>query len=277
MAKLLPGDRIVPVWVDALNYLEGNGREGRNLVLEIADPTRITAADRDVIAVVDAALRVRSQDARQPDLSINTVAATIFPQSMYRRHGRPALYDAFVEKMAKAQKDNTWGTYALRIMRRQAKDPTQWVTPIEQVIDKLTRATTGGHPYQAVYELGVVEPSEDLDPADAFGWEVPTFDVKLDGKLVRNMPCLSHLSFKLTNRDQVDLTAIYRYHYYCQRGLGNLIGLSQLLQFVANESNLKVGSLTCISTQAALDLESWRKSVPAAKQVLEAVKAAAVP
>ena len=105
MAKLLPGERIVPVWVDALNYLEGNGREGRNLVLEITDPTRITAADRDVIAVVDAALRVRSQDARQPDLSINTVAATIFPQSMYRRHGRPALYDAFVEKMAKAQKN----------------------------------------------------------------------------------------------------------------------------------------------------------------------------
>lgn len=276
MAKLLPGDRIVPVWIDALKYLESNDREGRNLVLEIADPTRITVADRSVIAVVDAALRHRSlNDARHPDLSINTVAATIFPQSMYRRYGRPALYDAFVDKMAKAQKDNTWGTYALRIMRRRAKDPTKWVIPIEQVIDKLTRATTGGHPYQAVYELGVVEPSEDLDPADAFGCEVPTFDVKLDGKLVRNMPCLSHLSFKLTNREQVDLTAIYRYHYYCQRGLGNLIGLSQLLQFVSKECKLKTGSLTCISTQAALDLESWRKSIPDAKQVLEAVKAAA--
>ena len=102
MAKLLPGDRIVPVWIDALNYLEGNNRQGRNLVLEIADSTRITAADRNVIAVVDNALRVRSQDARQPDLSINTVAATIFPQSMYRRHGRPALYDVFVERMVKA-------------------------------------------------------------------------------------------------------------------------------------------------------------------------------
>ncbi len=277
MAMLFLGDRIAPVWVDALKYLEGNGREGRNLVLEIADPTSITATDRTVIAVVDAALRVRSQDADQPDLSINTVAATIFPQSMYSRHGRPALYDAFVEKMVNAKKDNTWGTYALRIMRRRAKDPEKWVTPIEQVIEKLTRATTGGHPYQAVYELGVVEPSEDLDPADAFGWEVPTFDVKLDGRLVRNMPCLSHLSFKLTNRNQVDLTAIYRYHYYCQRGLGNLIGLSQLLHFVAKESNLKVGSLTCISTQAALDLKSWHKSVPAAKQVLEAVKAATAP
>ena len=277
MAKLFPGDRIVPVWVDALKYLDANRREGRNLVLEISDPTSITSADRSVIALVDTALRERSQDDHQPDLSINTVAATIFPQSMYLRHGRPAMYDAFVQRMARAQKNNTWGTYALRIMRRRAKDPNQWVIPIEQVIEKLTRATTGGHPYQAVYELGVVEPSDDLDPANAFGCEVPTFDVKLDGNLVRNMPCLSHLSFKLTNRDQVDLTAIYRYHYYCQRGLGNLIGLSQLLQFVAKESNLKVGALTCISTQAALDLESWRQSIPAGRQVLKSVTAANVP
>jgi len=53
-----------------------------------------------------------------------------------------------------------------------------------------------------------------------------------------------------------------------------LIGLSQLLHFVAKESNLKVGSLTCISTQAALDLGSWRKSILAAKLVFDAIKAA---
>jgi len=275
MAHIFPGDRIVPVWLDALAFLKGNGREGRNLVLEIEHPERVTPSDREVIRMADAALRARSRDAGQPDLSINTVAATIFPQAMYLRHGRPALYEAFVEKMRNAKKENTWGTYAVRIMRRRAKDPTKWVVPIEQVIDKLTRATSGGHPYQAVYELGVVEPGEDLDPADAFGCEVPTFDVALDGNLVRNMPCLSHLSFKLTNRNQVDLTAIYRYHYYCQRGLGNLIGLSQLLRFVAVESNLSVGTLTCISTQAALDLESWHGSIPAANCILDSLKAAA--
>lgn len=276
MAKIFEGDRIVPVWLAAMKYMDGNKREGRNLILEIANPTRIVPGDRNVLSIVDAALRQRSQDPEQPDLSVNTVAATIFPQAMYARYGRPAFYNAFTARMATAQKDNTWGTYALRIMKRRAKDPNAWVIPIEQVITKFIRATTDGKPYQAVYEVGVAEPAEDLDPADAFGCEVPTFDVKLDGNLVRNMPCLSHLSFKLTHRDQVDLTAIYRYHYYCQRGLGNLIGLSQLLQFVAKESNLKVGSLTCISTQAALDLESWNKSVPVARQVFEVAKAAAV-
>lgn len=72
-----------------------------------------------------------------------------------------------------------------------------------------------------------------------------------------NMPCLSHLSFKLTDRESVDLTAIYRSHHYAARALGNLLGLSQLQAFVAKEANLKVGTLTCISTHAHLDLSSW--------------------
>ena len=270
MAKIFPGERIVPVWLAAINDLEANKREGRNFILEIADPTRLTAADREVIAIVDGALREGS------DLSVKTVAGTIFPQAMYARHGRPAFYQAFKDSMVRAQKKNTWGTYALRIMERRAKNPKETVNPLEQVIAKLTRAAHGGHPYQAVYELGVVEPADDLDPLDAFGCELPTFDVKRDGKLVRNMPCLSHLSFKLTDREQVDLTAIYRYHNYCQRELGNLIGLTQLLQVVANESNLKVGTLSCISTQAALDLPSWNNSTATGIKIIEAIDAANV-
>ena len=270
MAKIFPGERIVPVWLAAVNGLEANKREGRNFILEITDPTRLTTADREVIAIVDSALREGS------DLSVKTVAGTIFPQAMYARHGRPAFYQEFKDRMVRAQKKNTWGTYALRMMERRAVNPKETVNPLEQVITKLTRAAHGGHPYQAVYELGVVEPADDLDPLDAFGCELPTFDVKRDGKLVRNMPCLSHLSFKLTDREQVDLTAIYRYHYYCQRALGNLIGLSQLLQFVASESNLKVGTLTCISTQAALDLTSWNNSTATGTKIIEAINSANV-
>lgn len=270
MAKIFSGERIVPVWLAAVKGLEANKREGRNFILEIADPTRLTVKDREAIAIVDNALRDGS------DLSVKTVAGTIFPQAMYARHGRPAFYQEFKDKMVRARKKGTWGTYALRMMERRASNPKETVNPLEQVIAKLTRAAGVGHPYQAVYELGVVEPADDLDPLDAFGCEVPTFDVKLDGNLVRNMPCLSHLSFKLTDREQVDLTAIYRYHYYCQRALGNLIGLSQLLQFVAKESNLKVGTLTCISSQAKLDLDSWNKSTAVGKTIVAAIDAVMV-
>jgi hypothetical protein len=268
MAQIFSADRIVPAWLNAVEFLRDNKGQGRNFILEVAEPATLTQKDRQAIQLVDDALRKGS------GLSVNTVAATIFPQGIYARHGHPKFYDVFKEKMATAKKKGTWGTYALRLMERQGKDPGQTINPLEQVILKLQRASSDGHPYQAVYEMGVAEPADDLDLMDSFGCELPTFDVKLDGNRVRNMPCLSHLSFKLTDKELVDLTAIYRYHYYCQRTLGNLAGLSQLMAFVAAESGLRVGSLTCISTQAALDLSSWDSAKARGLEVITNARAA---
>jgi hypothetical protein len=251
MAKIFAADRIVPTWFEAVQHLAQNGGTDRNLILEIDEPALLTGQDKARIAIVDDALR------KHCDSSIKTVAGTIFPQGTYQRYGRPAFYEKFKSLMVRAKKKGTWGTYALRIMERRAADPTETINPLEQIIRKLVRASTEGHPYHNNYELGVAEPSQDLDPDDSFGCELPTFDVARDGAVVSNMPCLSHLSFKMTNKDQVDLTAIYRSHHYRAKALGNLIGLSQLLQFVAKESNLKAGSLTCVSTHAQLEAKSW--------------------
>ena len=69
-------------------------------------------------------------------------------------------------------------------------------------------------------------------------------------------PHLSHLSFKLTDQ-KLDLTAVYRSHWYGKRALGNLVGLSQLHSFVGKESKYERGTLTCIATHAYLDAESF--------------------
>ena len=251
MAKIFTTNRIVPIWLEVIQHLAKNGGTDRNLILEIDQPALLTGQDKARIAIVDDALR------KHCDSSIKTVAGTIFPQGTYQRYGRPALYKSFQKQMVRAKKKGTWGTYALRIMERRAADPTKTVNPLEQIICKLIRASTVGHSYHNNYELGVAEPSHDLDLDGSFGCELPTFDVARDGALVSNMPCLSHLSFKMINRDQVDLTAIYRSHHYRAKALGNLIGLSQLLQFVAKESNLKAGALTCISSHAQLESNSW--------------------
>ena len=67
--------------------------------------------------------------------------------------------------------------------------------------------------------------------------------------------------FKLLPEDKVVLTAIYRYHYYIQRALGNLIGLAQLLAFVAEEVGVEIGPLVCHSTYAVLDTEGgWSRA-----------------
>jgi hypothetical protein len=43
------------------------------------------------------------------------------------------------------------------------------------------------------------------------------------------------------------------------RGLGNFIGLGRLQEFIASEAEVPVGPLTCISTHAEIDRDSWNK------------------
>jgi hypothetical protein len=241
MGRIFSEDRIVPTWLAAAKYLKDNRLEARNLVLEIDHPQLLTAEDQRAIAEVDSALRKHS------DLSVLTVAGTIFPQGLYRRHGAAGLYERFLKIMKRAKKKNTWGTYAMRMMQRRGRKPGSVFNPLEQIIFKLKRASTPGEgkAYESVYEMGV-HLAEDLDGElpEVTACELPTFESAIDGAMVSNMPCLSHLTFKLTNKTKsVDLTAIYRSHYYAQRALGNLIGLAHLLSFVAEQSGLKVGQL----------------------------------
>jgi hypothetical protein len=58
----------------------------------------------------------------------------------------------------------------------------------------------------------------------------------------------------------VSLTAIYRNHYYIEKLLGNLIGLGQLLQYVATETQLSIGALTVLSTHALIDQPDARRA-----------------
>ncbi|WP_156429655.1 hypothetical protein [Burkholderia sp. TSV86] len=263
MGKLFHADRLVPVWLDASRHLDARkdyGRTDRNLMLEIAAPEILDPLDLQVFNQVDAVLRKYSNG-----LNVKTVAATIFPVALYKRHGREGMYREYVNIMKRAAVRNTWGTYAMRMMAW----PTgtgKHINQLETTIVKLDRAAHGGHPYQSAFEVGIVAPdvdaglceTADLDlSAVSPVCEIATFHAATDGRKISNMPCLSHLSFKLTNREAVDLTAIYRSHHYAARALGNLLGLSQLLGFVAREAKLKVGTLTCISTHAELDLNSW--------------------
>lgn len=255
MAVLISRERLVPAWLEAAKHLQRHGLEGRNLVLEISAPLKITSEERVVLSQVDAALREHA------DLSILTVAGTIFPQGLYRRYGAEGLAERYLKIMERAQKPHTWGTYAMRLMSRRGRETGTTFNPLQQVINKLRFASTAGKSFHSNYELGV-HLAEDLQSDfDVASCEVPTFDSALDGAKVSNMPCLSHLTFKMNGRSHVEVTAIYRSHYYGARALGNLVGLSHLLSFVASQSGLTAGSLTCISTHAVLDYKAWGGNV----------------
>ncbi len=232
-----------------------------NLVLEIAEPLAVTDEDKALMQQVDGVLAAK-------DLTLRTVAGTIFPLDLYRRYGRPGFYEKYKAMLKRGKKRGTWGTYALRMIDRTSKDCAESINPLDMLINRLR---TDGQPqkqngqissFTSAYELGVSDPAIDLDAsyADEAGGEVPTYNAAIDGREWMGMPCLSHLSFKRVDTDDgyaVNLTAMYRSHHYCARALGNLLGLAQLLSFVAKEAELKVGTLTCLSSHAVLDVDMW--------------------
>lgn len=261
MAKLFDNcERIVPTWREAARYLDTQpDRQALNLVLEISDPLTLTDDDRQVMGRVNSALK-------RSGLTLQTVAGTIFPIDFYRRYGRPAFYEHYKAMLRRGKKAGTWGTYASRMIDRPGRKAGEKINPLEMLVCRLRDSEQPERDgikvsFQSAYELGVSDPEQDLARFDNdVGGEIPTYDASLDGKRWLGYPCLSHVSFKRVEKGDghaVNLTAVYRSHHYCARALGNLLGLSQLLWFVAREAGLQVGTLTCISSYAELDVQAW--------------------
>ena len=236
------------VWTRALELLlDREQHNAYNLVLGVHEPEKLSAEDYRAFEEADGFLR---QFDRPP---LTTVANTIFPAGFYLQNGAKGVFEDYPEVYP--QLKTGWGTYAHRMLRKPLPskgDEQEYMHPLEVLVNKLKKQLTGGH-FKAIYELSLVE-SEDF-------LELPTYDAAADCNRTRMHPCLSHLSFKLIPGNSIMLTAIYRYHYYVEKALGNLFGLAQLLSFVAKEAGLQVGPLVCHSTYAVLDLDGgWALS-----------------
>lgn len=265
MTEVFRRSRVVQAWLAGARYLASQrSLDSRNVILEIATPQLATAEDRDVIKEVDLTLQ-RKNSKR----SVMTAAGTIFPQRLYQRYGRPAWYDNYKAIMVRGMAPNTWGTYAMRMIDRRQDDGTSF-NPLEKIIEKLAALQQENlNHFKAAYELGVCDPGVDIaNSINGEGFDLPTYNPSLDRHMYMGSPCLSHVTFKLMD-GKLDLTAIYRSHYYAERALGNLIGLAQLQRYVAKESGFETGVMTCISTYAKLD--EGLGGVRAARKLLESL------
>ncbi|WP_437661313.1 hypothetical protein [Sorangium sp. So ce1182] len=178
-------------------------------------------------------------------LSNHTVAETIFPGYEYKRRGVDGVFNEYPEHVYESLQNHprrSWGRYAYRLVRRTRPNNSVW-NPLENTIEKLKKRRGNRNSF----ELGVGA-SDDDDML-----EIPLYDDNADGLRFRPMPCLSHLSFHVFGRDRLNLTALYRSHYYVQRLYGNLLGLARLQEFVATQAGLTVGELVCHSTFARLE------------------------
>lgn len=225
-----PFQTVTEAWLDAALMLRDAGPT-YGVILHVTEPTLITETDNAIIDEVDAFLRTNKS------FPVTTVANTIFPRQLYGASGASALYARYKKiypRIKRAVPD--WGRYFERMI--------SWpngAEPINQLDVLITKLKESG-------------PNAERFRANMF--EVSLYDPTKDRNKFRGRQCLSLLEFKPEKTKTggvLHMTAIYRSHYYVAKALGNFIGLSQLLAFVAREAGLKAGSLTVHSTYAELD------------------------
>lgn len=215
-------------WLAAVKAVDAKpNHESHNVIIDIANPAQDITRANPIVAAVDGFLRAR-------DKSVLAVANTIFPWSIYRRHGAPVFFDVFQNLiLPKVRKNQRWsGYYFERMIRHPVRDGE----PINQLWDIVERIKNN-NPSNNKYELAIFDPERDMDKSRYGG------------------QCLSHLSFKLLagSERRLALTVMYRNHYYIEKLLGNLIGLGRLMEFVATEGGVGLGPLTVVSTHAEID------------------------
>lgn len=252
-------------WLAATEYLlDQPSREAYDLVLGVESPRDMTSDDFKIFDLVDEFLRKTKQ------LPLTTIAGTIFPANHYLRGAAKGVYDDFPAEILQLPKES-WGTYALRMLRREGKNGP--INPLQEMVEKLKKYN---HLNRSAYEINVMD---DLEVADVDGqvddrFEIPIYDTKDDFKRLLGQPCLSHLTFKVFEGNSLRLTVMYRSHFYLTKALGNLLGLAQLQSFVADEAGLAVGPLICHSTHARIDtppsvrLEAVRRLVSSCRQAV---------
>ena len=233
--KLINGDTLAQSWLQTCVHLRKcQDVMDTTVVLHIADPTLVRPEDDSVAEALDAFL------VNHGGFSNHTVAETIFPGYEYIHRGVEGVYKAYPEEIYPKIKDHPemrrWGAYAYRLLRRTDRSGEVY-NPLERCIQKMKDK----QPKRAAYELGL-----------GFGFDLALYDDDTDGNARMGGPCLSHLSFKFI-KGRIELTALYRSHYYIQRAYGNLLGLARLQAFVAEQVGVASGALVCHSTMAVLD------------------------
>jgi hypothetical protein len=249
MATVFESETRLGAWLDATEYLFQRG-SSLNVILSISSPGSDGIVANQAMTLMDKFL------AEEDVLPIHSVAELIFPAWEYTRRGLRGVYETYPNEeypVLKKGAPQRWGSYAHRLLRRRT-GTGDIVNPLAILIEKMKselRKKQGGA-FRSCYELGIAEGEYDL----------PLYNTVDDQRRRRGGPCLSHLSFKLMERN-VHLTAVYRSHDYRYKVPGNLLGLARLQACIAKEVGAKIGSLVVHSTYAYLELGKGKQPLKA--------------
>ena len=265
MSELLRATKTLSeAWLEALT-LTVNQPGGRcvHLVMTIKVPGSEKEAIRHALdGVLDEAGKQ----------SVETVAGTIFPNSLYQSPGfswSPDLDERAVEELDAAAHNlyqryldalpvlrrvraNSQGTYFSRMVTWPGKVPGG-TNQLDLRISRIRTDFSNGRRTINTLDVDVAADALVSDPLAGVQVLVPS------DQRTRGFPCLVHIDFTLVDGILHGL-AVYRHHYLITRAYGNLVGLSRLMNFICEQTGAECGELVVHATLA--NAEPHHKPTP---------------
>jgi hypothetical protein len=252
--KLIPvADTIDEAWLNTLEQVRAEpGGRAVNVVTTVARPVDADLAGLSISPHFRAALE-STLIARHPSWNtVESVADTIFPSSLYRWHRSSwspdleeaerleiearatAFFDQYVgmHPLIKKAPANRWGdTYFGRLVNWDGNNQLDyWISALRGRRGKDKK--TFGEANLAVAGEGEIALGGQL--------RASTDHHHMGG------PCLVHINLSVVD-SHLHLLANYRHWYLQERAYGNLVGLASLLRFISQQTGYQPGELMVVS------------------------------
>lgn len=236
-SHVIEDDNLSRAWADAyLKVADSPKNRIETLVVRVNLGTASDLEDSDVRQILDDALMECG------DSSCETVAGTIFPQSLWNPQAtRKALFGRYATCWPRIQKcpPNKNGTY---FQRMTVFDDANPVNQLETILDEWG----SGLRRNSAFQLSIFDPRRDHKFTPYLGF-----------------PCLHQVSFTPlgpNGKDGLSVTGYYATQHLFTKAYGNYLGLYRLGQFVAHEMGLRLSSVSCIAAVAAICNKDSEKS-----------------
>lgn len=163
--------------------------------------------------------------------SVETVASTIFPSSLWnRRRPKEELFARYLKIVPRLRRypKNRHGLYFERLINFPGRKGKTGTNQLAHIIDTYR----GGNHRRTALQASLFSPEDDLNDSRQWGF-----------------PCLQQVAFAPESRGgSLSVTGFYAVQYLFERAYGNYLGLARLGEFVGRELGMRLGRVTCISS-----------------------------
>lgn len=265
-----PAESLSEAWLRALEHVHASGGYAINVMSTVTNPLAPEVMGiRDAIdALLDGGNRAGTRVQE-----VETVAGTIFPSALY---GDPQivyssdlaeaerktldlaasdLYEAYLDMLPVLVTDpaNARGTY----FGRMISWPGKTGGGRNQLADRVTtlrRAHDLNQGKRNLEDIVIGGEGEGLIDDSLAGVQV----YAASDRRSRGFPCLVHIDLTVFE-GRLSMAAVYRHQYLVTKAYGNLLGLSRLLSFLAQQSGYSVGELVVHATMADAEQGTYSK------------------